>query len=286
MRCVYSIMLVVLFAACEKKSAMYIPYAGDKIVVNSLIQPDSLIYIRVTQSKQVREAGNLQFPELSKATVMLEEDGIPLPAPQWQVINGRGYYVAAAAKTSRQYHIRVLADGLTSVEATDSTPTRPQLTEAHAEYNINRVRFTLTDPVNETNNYRIRLYKADSSNGTLVLNRADTVKCRLDPSYNNNFTDVISNAYYSEILITDERINGKAIVFVIQTAKEVTAPYMAVEVSGLTASAYRYLQGTYSQRQDDKVNLSFDPVNIYSNVQNGYGIVAGVNASLVGLKVQ
>lgn len=287
MRFVYFILLVLIFGACEKESKMYIPYDGDKIVLNSLIQPDSLIYIRVTQSKEVRVYGNLQFPELSNAMVTLYENDVELPTPQWQVINGFGYYVSAGvAQEGKQYSIGVGYKGLTSVSGTDSTPARPVIKDAHAQRSNSRLRFTLSDNAAETNYYSIRFFNADSVNGTLVVNRTDTLRCRLDPSFENNFVDIIGNNYYGEINIADDRINGKETVFVLQTEKQMTSSHIIVEVRGLTEGAYKYLQATYSQRQNDKPDVSLDPVNIYSNVQNGYGIVAGVNARALSFKVE
>jgi hypothetical protein len=287
MRFVYTVLLVLICVACEKESKMYIPYDGDKIVLNSLIQPDSLIYIRVTQSKEVRESGNLQFPELSNATVTMYENGIALPTPQWQVINGFGYYVSeGVAKEGKQYSIGVEYKGLTAVSGADSTPGRPVIRDAYAQRSINRLHFTLNDNAAETNYYSIRFFNADSVNGVLVANRIDTVRCRLDPNFDNNFIDIIGNNYYSEIIIPDKEINGKETSFVLQTQKQVTASHMILEVRGLTEGAYKYLQATYSQRQDDKTELTLYPVNIYSNVQNGYGIVAGVNARVLSFKVE
>jgi hypothetical protein len=288
MRFVYSILLVLIFAACAKESKIYIPYDGDKIVLNSMIQPDSLIYIRVTQSKEVRVYGNLQFPELSNATVTLYENGVALPTPQRQVINGYGYYVSAGvAQEGALYSIGVEYKGLTSVSAADSTPARPVIKDAYAQRSNSRLRFTLSDNAAETNYYSIRFFNADSVNGALVINRTDTLRCRLDPSFENNFVDIIGNNYYSEITVSDERINGKETSFVMQTQKQLTTSHIILEVRGLTEGAYKYLLATYTQRQDEgNPDVTFDPVNIYSNVQNGYGIVAGVNARVLSFKVE
>lgn len=283
MRYVYAIVLLA-FIACQKESRIPIPYGGDKIVVNSLIQPDSLIYIRVTSSKPVRESDNLQFPELAQAHVMLTEDGTKLPTPHWEVINGLGYFVsAAAAKTGKRYAVQVDNEGLASVTAGDSTPRQPTIRDANAQRDVSRVRFTLLDDGAQVNYYRIRVYNADAN---LQAIKGDTVKFRLDPAYNNSFIDILGNSYYSEVMLNDERINGKAVQFVLQTADEVTANYMIVEVSALTSGAYQYLQATYSQRLEDKQGFSLDPVSIYTNVTNGYGIVAGIHPSRATLKVE
>jgi len=282
-----AIFAIALLTACQKESRIFIPYEGDKIVLNSLIQPDSLVYIRVTQTKPVREYQNLQFPELKGATILLQEDGKSLPSPEWKVINGKGYYVSqGVAKAGKHYAISVSYNGLTSVAAADSTPVQPGIYNGSTQKSANRVIFSLSDNAAERNYYRIRVYNADTSNGVIVPLKQDTLRFRLDPSYNNNFIDIIGNSYYSEVLLTDERINGKNVEFVLQASKELSAHYVIVEVSNLTPGAYKYLEDTYSQRLQDKLDFSFDPVNIYSNVENGYGIIAGVNAVRLSFAVE
>lgn len=283
----YAILLVILISACQKESRIPIPYDGDKVVLNSLIQPDSLVYIRVTKSKPVKESGNLRFPELQNAVVVMEENGKTLPTPQWTVINGKGYYVSqGVAKAGMQYRVSVSYTGLASVAAADSTPAGPDIRDASAQKTANRVRFFLKDIAAEKNYYRIRVYNADTVNGVIVPLKLDTVKFRLDPSYNNSFADIIGNSYYSEVLLTDERINGKDVLFVLQTSKAITASHMIVEVSGLTRGAFKYLDASYTQRLEDRVDFASDPISIYSNVENGYGILAGLNAKKLSFSVE
>ena len=283
---IYIILLSGLLVACQKESRIPIPYEGDKIVLNSFIQPDSLVYIRVTRSKPVKEYGNLQFPALENAEVEIFEDGTRLPV-YWKVINGRGYYVTdIAAKEGKRYTLNVADSGLTSVSAEDSTPRKPAIKNGSAQKNTNRVRFTLTDDVAKTNYYRIRMYHADMVGGVMVPNKKDTVKFRLDPSFNNSFIDIIGDSYYSEVMVNDERVNGKEVLFVLQTSKRISSDYMMVEVNSLNEGGYKYLQATYEQRLGGTIDLSLDASGIFSNVGNGYGIVAGINASWLAFTVQ
>lgn len=272
-------LIILTTLSCVKESRIEIPYAGDKIVVNSLIQPDSLIYIRVTSSKRVTEYA---FDPLDAATVVLEEDGIRLPAPTYKIINGYGYYVSqSTAKTGSHYSISVANAGLTAVSAADSTPTRPQISEGYAQHALNRVRFTMQENGRTADYYRLRIFNAIEVDGKWVIDRTDTIYYRLDPALNNDLPDIITNDYKSEYIMTDANFNGKTIQFVLQTKKEVNSSHMIIEVSALTPESWRYLQSTSSQRsnESDSQNFSFDPENAYSNVENGYGIVAGVNAA-------
>lgn len=286
MRKLLIVIIMLWCVSCVKEARIELPYSGDKIVVNSLIQPDSLIYIRVTSSKQVTANGNLQFAELAAADVSVWEDGVKLAPVEWKVINGLGYFVTpAVAKQGSHYGIQVASAELKTVFAGDSTPVRPLIRDGYAQRSLNRVRFTLQEDGDTKNYYRMRIYYADSVGGVLVANRTDTVKFRLDPGLNINLPELITNEYKREYIINDDKINGTTIQFVLQTEKEIKSQHMMIELSALTPAAWRYMQSTSSLIVSDG-SVSLDPENVYSNVDNGYGIVAGINAARLGFTVE
>lgn len=286
MRKVIVIIAVILCVSCVKEARIELPYSGDKIVVNTLIQPDSLIYIRVTSSRQVMANGNLQFTELPAAEISIWEDGVKLAPVEWKVINGLGYFVTpAVAKQGSHYGVQVASGELTTVFASDSTPAKPLVSEGYAQRSLNRVRFTLQDDGGTRNYYRMRIYNADSAGGVLVANRSDTVKFRLDPGLNINLPELITNEYKREYIISDDKINGTTIQFVLQTEKEIKSQHIMIELSALSPAAWRYMQSTSSLIVSDG-SVSLDPENVYSNVDNGYGIVAGINAARLGFTVE
>lgn len=280
------IITIILCISCVKEARIELPYTGDKIVVNTLIQPDSLIYIRVTSSKGVTENGNLQFEELQAAEVSVWEDGVKLAPLEWKVINGLGYFVTAnIAREGSEYGVRVASADLTTVFAGDSTPARPLISGGYAQRSLNRVRFTLQENVDTKDYYRMRIFNADLVDGVLVANRKDTVKFRLDPGLNINLPELITNEFKREYIISDDKINGTTIQFVLQTEKEIKSQHIMVELSALTPAAWRYMQSTSSLITSDG-SVSLDPENVYSNVDNGYGIVAGINAARLGFTVE
>ncbi len=49
---VYAVLLISIYwLPARKESRIMIPYDGDKVVVNSLMQPDSLVYIHSGHAK-------------------------------------------------------------------------------------------------------------------------------------------------------------------------------------------------------------------------------------------
>jgi hypothetical protein len=279
--------LIFLFTACEKRADLSLPYEGDKIVVNTFIQADSPVYIRVTQSQPATILNDLNFKELSGAQVTLMENGQEFAPLSWQVINGRGYFISALpARPGRRYTVTVSAAGLTQVSGSDTMPAQPDIHSLFARKTGNSIRFTLVDPAAQKNYYRLRIYRADTVNG--VLAAVQKLEFRVDPSLSNNFGDLMSDAYYRDVVISDERINGKSLQFVLQTRSEVNFDHLIAEVCGLTEGGYKYLQSVNSQMENvqDSSNVLGQSVNVYSNIQNGYGIVAGIHAKRISCKVE
>lgn len=282
---VYTLALLTVFTACEKQARIDVPYDGDKIVINSFIQPDSPVYIRVTKSDPVAVVNDLYFKELDKAQVALLANGEPFSTLRRQVINGRGYFVSdKPARAGLRYTVTAASTGLDPVSASDTIPMQPDISELYAQKGGNQIRFTLKDP-GISSYYRMRVYRADSINGALhILKDTPRVEYRLDPSFNDSFTDIIQNAYYLDIVVDNERITGRTVSFLLQTRYAITSNYLLVEVSGLTNGAYLYLRSRDAQ-QRDSINVGM-PTKVYSNVENGYGIVAGIHTKRLVTKVK
>ncbi|GAA0525978.1 DUF4249 domain-containing protein [Chitinophaga japonensis] len=284
---VCTLTLLMLSVACRQDADLHLPYEGDRIVVNTFIQADSPVYIRVTRSEPVAVLDDLQFDELPDAQVALLENGAPFAPLHWQQINGRGYFVSELpARPGQRYTVTATATGLTPVSGSDSLPAEPVVHSLSALRTANSIRFILEDPAAATNYYRIRLYKADSVDG--VIQPYQKIDFRLDPAYNNNFADIVSDSYYKDVVIHDERIAGKEVLLVLQTQQQVNYDYVVAEVAGLSESGYRYLQSLNNQVENgqDSTNILGQPIKVYTNIENGYGIVAGLHARRIHCRVR
>lgn len=271
------LLICLCWIACEKAVDIPVPYGGDKIVVNTLMQPDSLLYLRVTRSQP---PGASTFPEIPGAAVLLKAGNAIMPV-SWQVIGGQGYFVSQApVQYGLQYSLEVSAAGLDTVYATDTLPRAPLLSAPFVQAGGSRVRFVLHDlPGNDY--YRFRLFHANDR--FIPEKRA---RYRFDPSYNNNFTDLVSDRFLEYTLISDERFEGKEITVVMQTQEVNKAGgRLLLEVTGLTRAAWQYLK-TLELQSTTGTNPLVDPGSVYTNVYNGYGIMAGINSACLPIEVK
>lgn len=273
--------LSMLLSACEKREAIQLPYEGDKIVVNTLIQPDSVIYIRVTRSVPSNIFDDSGYKDVPGAAVTLTANDVVLPL-QLQVIKGLSYYVSGQkALLGQQYRVAATAPGLKPVTGTDTLPSLPLVSAAAAQRNSNRVQFTLKDRAGSADYYRIRIYRTDTTNGPATF-----LLFRLDPAFNNNLVDFFSKGAYNSLIMSDERFNGKVVNFVLQTADPITGSgNITVEVSGLTYNTYQYLSTLSAQNESGNAIVG-TPVRVFTNITDGYGIVGGINTKRMTFKIE
>ncbi|MBV8255905.1 MAG: DUF4249 domain-containing protein [Chitinophaga sp.] len=277
---IYALTLLLL-AGCERKVDVAFSYEGNKLVVNSLIQADSTIYVRVTKSVPVNVYNDADFREVEHANVNIQDDkGNTIPVTYKNIL-GNNYFVSSqTATTGIKYTISASAPGLTPVSGTDTLPAPPQVYGAAAQRTFSRVTFGLKDYPMAENYYRIRLFHADS-NGAILSG----MLFRLDPAFNNNVVDIISSAPAANLIMSDKRFDGRELTFVLQTQDALTpTSYLVVEVTTLTYNAYQYLKSVAAQQQNVGGIVS-EPVRVFSNVLDGYGIVAGINARRLLFKV-
>ena len=275
--------LVMLLAACSKHMDIKMPYEGDKIVVNTLIQPDSVVYIRVTRSIPSDVFDDSGYKDIPGATVTLTADGVPVAPLEIQEIKGLSWYVSPQkAVRGKQYAVSVTASGLQSVTATDTLPFAPVIKNAAAQRNSNRVQFTLKDCPGTGDYYRIRIYVSDTSGEHGVFR-----PFRLDPAFNNNLVDFFTKSNYNSLVMSDERFDGKEVNFVLQTADPINSySRVTVEVSALTYSTWKYFSTVIAQKGDGGNVIIGSPVRVFTNVSNGYGIVGGINTRKLVFKVE
>lgn len=278
----WMLLLLIGAAACEKKVDIDVPYAGDKIVVNAFIQPDSAIYLRITRSQP---PGASSFPEIPGADISFTAGNVNIPL-QWQVINGKGYFVSQVpAPENVLYNIKVIAAGLDTATAHDTLPRKPLISQPFAQAGGNRVKFDLKD-IKGWDAYQFRLYKGVMSATTNKIVLSERLQYRFDPSYNNNFTDLITENYREVNFISDERFDGKEITVVMQTKNvNVKGEYIILEVTALTQDAFKYHKTMELQTLNDG-NPLVDLNRVHTNINKGYGIMAGINAARLELEIK
>jgi Domain of unknown function (DUF4249) len=293
---VYFILLAVLISACEKTVTIDVPRKDPKLVIYGWIEKDKLITLSVGKSRYILDGsinGNQQeLYTVKDAQVVVFENGIPIDTLVYQPT---GYnYKSIHNKTIRggyTYSVKVKAPGFADVESVSIVPSQSDITEVtrvrNARVNTigdeqDEVTIRLNDPAGEQNFYMIQVYGTSYgySDGSPIYCVSTTDKDieligdNADPLNSDNCFDG------SNLLMRDVNFNGgQKLIRLFVNSNELQEyvepssgrkyrPYL--KVHRITEDYFRYIK-SYSAYYNATDNPFAEPVNVYSNVKNGYG---------------
>ncbi len=314
--------LTLLTVSCEE----VIPFKGEKIdpkiVIYSLLQPDSVITVSVAKSHAVFEEKYVPR-QITDAVVKLYRDGElletltyvpPEPQPEYYSAIPYSKYVSQGVKPAygSTYMIEVEMAGMKKAAGEARLPDIIPVIGLDTIENLPvggnlimeaKVRFR--DPGGENNFYRIAarcaegMYYGDKSvpwspempvsiyeNDCSYASDNDPV---ISPQKEEQdlFGMQIENTYH---IFSDELIAGKEYALTLElNHRQPDTDYYEFslfnfELQSITEDFYMYLRTSSAHMQtfDDYIT---EPVLVFTNIENGLGVVGAMSSSAVTLKI-
>jgi len=306
---------MVAAVSCEDIIDYKGPETEPKAVIYALLQPDNFISVSVSESHSVFQVP-WKPRQITDAVVRVYRDGELLETLPYSVAETEDEnapvspYSLYASKTNfpeygHTYRIEVLIPGYPAAAGETSLPAPVPVAIADTSYSNNEygyrelnMNLRFRDPAGEENFYR---FTAPSSNGfytgdpNLPYDPEQVVYVRvqdlnygalsdpiIEPVHDDDFFDMyLENDYY---IFNDELISGKEYNMNL-TYGDIDPDVEYYEflhaffrISSLTKDLYLYLQSYSAYRQTNDDPLS-EPVQVYSNVSNGLGIVGAMSFS-------
>jgi Domain of unknown function (DUF4249) len=268
------ILLAFFFTACEKE----IEFDGDvktpKLVLNGMLIADTTLTVHISNSLSVIDNGNHQ--NITDAVVVLLQNESIIDTLHH---TGDGYYKSDVIIMSNTlYKIRAKAPNFKSIEASDIVPS-PITVDSITRKIINgqydeemHFNIYINDKEAEKNYYIIRLYKK-----YLYFGNNDWQQYGLDCS-DPYIEDVgYGDNYYEDIFLPDNMFNGNQHNLEISTYwYDADSVDYKIEVYSSSEAYYNYSKSITRYRMASGNPFS-QPVQVYSNINNGFGIFAGGN---------
>jgi hypothetical protein len=299
----FLLILLIIFSSCEKtENVIEYPRHNSKIAVNCFFAQDE--YLRIFLSKSLSPLDNKIISEIKKAEIKLFENGEQVVSQVYHSSDG-DYIVAYKPKAGKTYKLEVSTDNLEKVMAQDVLPASPVvagqnfqiLDSSYYQYNNGqridyggalkgRVKILLNDNPAEENYYQVKVgyiseYIGLDSIPQSIFNEFYGLNCK-DPSVLQNF----SNSF----LLSDKFFNGQnhEIIFTFSDDNKWGYHYynlkpdseIYVIITSLSKAGYLYVKtaGLYSENYGDPFA---EPVRVFNNIENGYGIFAGFSETKV-----
>jgi hypothetical protein len=278
---IISFAALLLFMACEKKIEFKQEEVDPRIVVNSVFTQHDYMWVHLSESRNVLFEGEL--PAIENATPqLLDADGNVIEEFTYDW-SGLYYCSTALLEPGSTYGLRVELDGFKTVTASSLFPKEITATIDSVAAPSDQLDLTLNfaDDESQTNFYAVSMtyygIYLDEMGEEEVYKAASF---ETNEYYVANGNPGINGEKFSrEFLFTDETFNGQTIDFtgtVDRHEGDEPGSFYAIKLINLSEDLFKY-KLSYRKYKDAQGNPFAEPVQVYSNITDGYGIFAGAN---------
>lgn len=282
----FCVAIAAIFSSCERDINIELPDEVSKITVNGLANVDSAWNVYVSKSLSVKDAAN-PIP-ITNATVLIKENGTLVA----QLISkGDGYYTAASNPSiGHTYTIEASAKDLADVNAVCAVPHRLVTTITNAKHNVSapanggggpggggtdlftEITFNIADSLS-ANYYLIEIMQADTVAGFMYPACISTDNYILKQSNDASSQGECSDRFY----VPDQLFDGVNTTFIVRVNELLPQPGTGyyLKVSSVSNEYFKYLQSIDAYK-NNQGNPFSDPVQVYNNITNGFGIWGSV----------
>jgi len=295
------ILLLIGFSACEKTEKIDdFPLRPPKLVVNCYFEENGQWEFQVSKSLSVLDNAELKY--INNATIKLFDESVLLATITEQDDNnlysitdnlpqvGHSYSIEV---TSPDFNATLKANDIVPVtvpinnvelEITDSTFYEYEypdefgniIIESGGEIKAN-LTITINDPAEAENYYQVRVYKVDTFDYFEYNNGIEESAIYI--TSNNVAIEDNSDDYGNQSLFfKDELFNGESLKLELKFNDWTNSKsnYYFVELSSMSKAGYLYRK-TVRNFNNSNGDMFAEPVQVYSNIENGFGIFAGVS---------
>ena len=287
-----SLVVSLIYISCEK----IIPFEGDvtipKLVINSIFESDSTFKVHVSSSRSVIDTAS--FQNIEDAVVTIKEENGSVIETLNHIENGF-YKGQTFPQENQTYTLEVTHPNYSNITSSDSLPSPITINSIDTStivdpINGDRLQITLNfdDPEKSQNYYLIETF---SVNEYLIIENLDTTEYEVDTSQQwILLTDEVfqngGSPWRKQGLFNDLLFNGQ------NKSLELEIPYenesgseggfqwswktigLRIYLHNISRSYY-YYRISLELYQNASGNPFAQPVQVYSNIENGFGVFAG-----------
>lgn len=278
---IVSFAALVLFMACEKEIPLKQEESEPRIVVNAIFSAGDTIWINLSESRDVLY--DQMLPNIENATAKLLDVNDNVLADFTHDTDGRYYCTDPMPVAGTTYGLRVEAAGFKTVTASAETPSIIALSTIDSmSVGSDQVEFNLsfTDDASQDNFYGISIvyhtYVEGGEPGEEFLSSNPYFSTK-EFYVINGEPDIDGTRYAMEFFFSDNGFNGQTINFTgrqyIWSSGE-GDEFFVVGLKSLSEDLYKY-KLSYSKYLDAQGDFFAEPVQVYSNITDGFGIFGG-----------
>ncbi len=287
MRNTFYITVIILLSSCVKDVPIDAEYLQSKLVMHGLANPDSIWKIHISKSASLYMKDEVKYINNAEVKIRDSRNNII----ENLVHQGKGYYVSANRPLAGEiYHLDVSCDGFHSVSSRVEVPEKPEFTCDTAWIKKNgklhlELTYSIMDNADSDNYYIIQAQIVDrNSDGQVHLK--NIWMSTHDQHIDNREDDIDARTTGHTFMLLDDHFNGQfyQVTFDIGLEEDnpgwFNSPFnnLKVSVANCNKALYRHM-GTLSLYHSTDGNPFANPVQVYSNIENGFGLLGSWNQS-------
>ncbi len=289
-----SFIITFSFFSCQKELEIEYPDIEPKLVVNCLFTPDSLFIVRVGKLLPLNDSTTTFI--VDNAVCEISEDDIFAENLKY---TKDGFYISETLKpqVGKVYTLYVIHPDLPNVTATDTVPEPVSVSETYFKHKIlydaldesyfHTINIRFQDNIHINNHYELKLLTEDSIDDATQIISQSFEKSDDLTIMNTGLLDY----HPSSIPFSDKLFNGQN--YFLSTYYKL--PFESSDGEGniwynshnlivhFNSISYQYFQYSRKMIMHIRNQESYifewvgNPVEMYSNIENGYGIFAAYN---------
>jgi len=276
------LVFIQMISGCEKTINIDVGQIKPRLVVNSILDKDSIIRVQLSKSKSMMDS--LQsIDRINDATVKIFEDNI-LKQTLTKGINGL-YSSTLKPKIASDYRLEIDNTVFGHVEASALIPLSPNLITAAQTTELTpgsapqyiKFKIGLKDEGIAPDFYYLRAFLI-KKNYAPGANSKYVIACRLGSDDN---IVVVDDQTLMGVVFNDASYVKSNYELIVYTNTRITTDYnLWFELSSITSDYYKYLVSVIMQNNAGN-NPFAEPISIKSNIINGTGIFGAKNSIFV-----
>ena len=285
--------IFLFFISCEKVIPIDVNFLKSKLVVNSIFFKDSSCTVHISSSTSVLE--KITYENIEDADLSVKDSNGNL-IENLQYLSNGFYKGSEKLQADNQYYLNAVHKNFNNVLATTSIPKNISIhhidTLSYLENGKERIRISVSfiDDENINNYYKLGVkmgqYVVDtlSQNGNTIIDSAIIYKWVKIYRDHEVLERTITN---KEVIFNDNTFNGTtfSVNFSIKDVirdSNINLAFLKLYFYNIDNSLYNYEKSI--KQYFDNYDIPFtQPVQVFSNIENGFGVLSSANVNTVRL---
>lgn len=287
--------------SCEKTINIKIPDEGRKLTVNSFFSRDSNMLISLTESRYILD-GKFEFDPVENANVNVFKNGNVIE--QLTETSPGTYQSGFILNESSLYQIEVSSNEFPNVKAESYLPEKTDIISISAkpsvdEYGSEVIKFNLKfkDNPDMENYYFVQVYKYIRFYDLETGEETGEVIMEAQYLYSDDPNTFQEWGIGEGLLVSDEFLNGKEYSLSFSGNSYIYYNYgegptevgdaitYYIQFHTISKDYYQYYK-TLAKHKEAQDEFFMEPVQVYNNIENGFGIFAGLVTAVDSVKIE